>query len=106
MRLANSPSFTLQRRFAARSQSEPGWPWGRVRQALLPDFRQLSEFTSVLATRLKGQENRGVLRAEGKLLHPRDSGGVRAPKRQKKTQFVRRGMREFSDKQKKEHKNY
>jgi hypothetical protein len=60
IRLANSPSFTLQRRFAARSQSEPGWPWGRVRQALLPDFRQLSEFTSVLATRLKGQENPGV----------------------------------------------
>jgi len=50
----------LRRRFAARSQSESRWPWGRVRQALLPDFRQLSEFTSVLATRAGGQENPGV----------------------------------------------
>jgi hypothetical protein len=56
-RLANFPNFILERRSAARSHSEPGWPWGRVRQALLPDFRQLSEFTSVLATRLKGQES-------------------------------------------------
>ena len=56
----------IRRRFAARSHSEPGWPWGRCCQALLPDFRQLSEFTSVLATRLKGQENRGYGYREGK----------------------------------------
>jgi hypothetical protein len=56
------------------------WLWDSLRQAPLPQFRQHPELPSVLAACAQGQENRGVLRAEGKLLHlgvwevPRFSG--------------------------------
>jgi hypothetical protein len=52
--------------YTACGHCEPGWPWSPLCQALLPDFRQLSEFTSVLATRSGGQESTGVAYREGK----------------------------------------
>jgi hypothetical protein len=55
--------------FAAGSHHLPRWLWGLLRQARLSQSGQHSEFTSVLAARAQGQENAGVLRAEGKLLH-------------------------------------
>jgi hypothetical protein len=54
--------------FAAGSHQLPRWLWGLLRQARVPQFGQHPELSSVLAARAQGQENAGVLRAEGKLL--------------------------------------
>jgi hypothetical protein len=55
--------------FAAGSHHLLRWLWGLLRQARLPQSGQHPELSSVLAARSQGQENAGVLRAEGKLLH-------------------------------------
>ena len=57
---------TLGRLFAAGSHHLPRWLWGLLRQARPPQFRQHSEFTSVLAARAQGQENAGVAYRVGK----------------------------------------
>src|SRR5882724_2611663 len=51
---------------AAGSHHMPRWLWGLLRQARLPQFRQHSEFTSVLAARAQGQENAGYGYRAGK----------------------------------------
>src|SRR6267142_1291398 len=51
---------------AAGSHHMPRWLWGLLRQARPPQFRQHSEFTSVLAARAQGQENAGVGYKAGK----------------------------------------
>jgi len=48
---------TLGRLLAAGSRHVPRWIWGPLGQARLPQSRQHSELSSVLAARIKGQEN-------------------------------------------------
>ena len=55
----------------------PRWLRDSRRKSPLPQPRQLSEFTSVLAAYAQGQENPGVLRTEGKLLQPFESAFFR-----------------------------
>ena len=73
----NPHAPTLGRLFAAGLQQNPRCLWGLLRQARLPHSGQHPEFTSVLAARAQGQENGGVLRAEGKTLHHCEKGTKR-----------------------------
>jgi hypothetical protein len=71
------PKFHPPAASAACSHCGPGWPWSRVHQTGLPALRQLSEFTSVLATRSGGQESCVLSYREGKSDTPQGAAPFR-----------------------------